>query len=132
MTPGVLSGCGVAVEGSAPDDPFRIGDRLEGRRLALARWIVDSRNPLATRAIVNRIWQHHFGKAIAGNPNNFGAKGARPTHPLLLDWLAADFVENGWTFKRLHRLIMSSRAYRQSGTHPDIAMLKESDPDIAC
>ena len=129
VTPGVLSGCGVAVEGSAPDDPFRIGDRLEGRRLALARWIVDSRNPLATRAIVNRIWQHHFGKAIAGNPNNFGAKGARPTHPLLLDWLAADFVENGWTFKRLHRLIMSSRAYRQSGTHPDIAMLKESDPD---
>ena len=129
VSPGVLSGCGVPVKGGGADDPYRIGDHLGGRRLALARWIVDPRNPLTARVIVNRIWQHHFGKGIAGNSNNFGAKGEKPTHPLLLDWLAADFVENGWTFKRLHRLIMNSRAYRQSGSHPSIKVLREKDPD---
>ena len=129
VSPGVLSGCGVPVDRKNVDDPYRIDDDLGSRRLELARWIVNPKNPLTARAIVNRIWQHHFGKAIAGNPNNFGAKGEKPTHPLLLDWLAADFVDNGWTFKRLHRLIMNSRTYRQSGRHPDITVLREKDPD---
>ena len=129
VSPGVLSGCGVSVEGSADRDPYRIGEELEGRRLALAKWIADPRNPLTTRAIVNRIWQHHFGRGLAGNPNNFGAKGSRPTHPALLDWLAADFVEKGWTFKRVHRIIMTSRAYRQAGNHRDMKALRGKDPD---
>ncbi len=129
VSPGVLSGCGVPVKGSGVDDPYRIEQDLGGRRLALARWIVDPRNPLTARVIVNRVWQHHFGKGLAGNPNNFGAKGAKPTHPLLLDWLTADFMEHGWTFKGLHRLIMNSRAYRQSDRHPSIEVLREKDPD---
>ncbi len=129
VSPGVLSGCGVSVEGSEGRDPYRIGEDLEGRRLAFAKWVADPRNPLATRVIVNRIWQHHFGEGLAGNPNNFGAKGAKPTHPALLDWLASDFVENGWTFKRMHRLIMTSKVYRQAGRHPEMKALRGKDPN---
>lgn len=84
--------------------------------------------PLTTRAIVNRIWMWHFGIPIAGNPNNFGASGKRPTHPELLDWLAASFVENQWSFKQLHRRIMLSHAYRQSSTHPDFDLIEKLDP----
>jgi hypothetical protein len=97
-----------------------------------SRWrsgIANPRNPLTTRAIVNRIWQHHFAKPLAGNPNNFGAKGGKPTHPELLDWLAADFVEHEWKIKRMHRLIMTSRAYRQAGAHSEIDKLRGKDPD---
>ena len=111
------------------EDPYLIDDKIQGRRLALATWIADPQNPLTARSIVNRVWQHHFGKPLAGNPNNFGAKGGKPTHPDLLDWLAADFVENGWKFKRLHRLIMSSATYRQSGRHPNLDKLKNEDPN---
>ena len=92
--PGVLSAAGLAVEPGA-DDPWLLPQSVSGRRLALARWIANPGNPLTARSITNRIWQHHFGRGIAGNPNNFGAKGAKPTHPELLDYLAADFVENG-------------------------------------
>ncbi len=127
--PGVLSLLGIPVSMQKGTDPYRIHEKLEGRRLALARWIADPRNPLTARSIVNRVWQHHFGKPIAGNPNNFGAKGKKPTHPDLLDWLAADFVENGWKFKRLHRLIMLSGTYRQSGRHPQFKNLQDKDPD---
>ncbi|NIP93649.1 MAG: DUF1553 domain-containing protein, partial [Akkermansiaceae bacterium] len=130
VTPGVLSAPGVPVA-NPNGDQYGITDELHGRRLAVARWITDPRNPLTARSIVNRIWHHHFGKAIAGNPNNFGAKGAKPTHPALLDWLAADFVEHGWKMKRLHRLIMTSRTYRQSGRHPDLEKLRIEDPDNA-
>ncbi|MCB1226750.1 MAG: PSD1 domain-containing protein, partial [Verrucomicrobiales bacterium] len=105
--PGVLSALGVAI-GASETDPYLIPDNVNGRRLALAKWITDPRNPLTARAIVNRIWQHHFGKPLAGNPNNFGAKGAKPTHPKLLDWLAADFMEHGWKIKHLHQLILAS------------------------
>jgi hypothetical protein len=86
----------------------------EGRRLALARWITAKENPLTTRSIVNRLWLWHFGQAIAGNPNNFGSTGKRPSNPALLDWLAATFVEQGWSIKAMHRLIMSSDAYCRS------------------
>ena len=129
VRPGVLSAIGVPVIDAPPDDPFVTTHQLEGRRLGVAKWIADPRNSLTTRAIVNRIWQHHFNKPLAGNPNNFGVKGAKPTHPQLLDWLTADFVENGWKLKRLHRLIMTSRAYRQAGSHPDIIKLREKDPN---
>ena len=129
VTPGVLSALGLSVAGSGKEDPFQIIDSLDGRRLALANWIAHPANPLTARSIVNRVWQQHFGQPIAANPNNLGSKGGKPTHPDLLDWLAADFVENGWTFKRLHRLIMQSKTYRQSGIHPQSAKLAVDDPD---
>ena len=127
VMPGVLSAVEVPVSVSAMD-PYVISDDLEGRRLALANWIADERNPLTSRSIVNRVWQHHFGKPLAGNPNNFGVKGARPTHPELLDWLASDFVEGGWTLKRLHRKIMSSAVYQQASHHEQLATLRNEDP----
>ncbi|MEE2947422.1 MAG: PSD1 and planctomycete cytochrome C domain-containing protein [Verrucomicrobiota bacterium] len=128
VTPGVLSAVGVPVMGAKGDDPYQINDPLDGRRLALARWIADPRNPLTARSIVNRVWQHHFGQPLAANPNNLGAMGGKPTHPELLDWLAAEFVEHGWRFKRLHRLIMQSETYRQSGVHPQSVKLAVADP----
>lgn len=127
VQPGVLSAVNLPVEGAAAD-PFLISEKVDHRRLDLADWIAHPDNPLTTRAIVNRVWQHHFGKAIAGNPNNFGGKGARPTHPELLDFLTHDFVKNGWTLKRLHKLIMMSDAYRMSTRHPRMDALKEKDP----
>ena len=128
VRPGVLSALAIPTS-EDPSDPYLINDSTSGRRLALARWIAHPRNPLTARSIVNRVWQRHFGKPLAGNPNNFGAKGAKPTHPDLLEWLAADFIENGWKFKRLHRLIMSSETYRQSTSHPNIKKLREVDPN---
>ena len=89
---------------------------LEGnqRRRALAEWLTDPAHPLLARVMVNRIWQGHFGRGIVGTPNNFGRQGDPPTHPELLDWLAAEFVEQGWSVKAIHRAIMLSRAYRLS------------------
>ncbi len=101
---------------------------IEGRRRALADWIANAENPLTTRTIVNRVWLWHFTQPLAGNPNNFGSTGKRPTHPELLDWLAATFVEEGWSFKALHRRILSSAAYQRSARHPDFAQVVELDP----
>ncbi|MEM9018392.1 MAG: DUF1553 domain-containing protein, partial [Verrucomicrobiota bacterium] len=129
VTPGVLSALGIGIEGAPEDDPWAISEDLEGRRLAFANWVADPDNPLTARAFVNRVWQYHFGQAIAGNPNNFGVSGKVPTHPELLDWLAADFVENGWTTKRLHRLILTSQAYKQASHHPKREYLAAKDPD---
>jgi len=118
VEPGVLSAAGLSVNSQA-DNPWRLPDDLQGRRLALARWIADDQNPLTARSIVNRIWQHHFGQGIVRTANNFGAKGSKPTHPQLLDWLTADFIEHGWKIKRVRRLIMSSVTYRRSGRPGD-------------
>jgi hypothetical protein len=85
-------------------------------RLALANWLTDARNPLTARVMVNRIWQGHFGTGIVATPNDFGTRGAPPTHPECLDWLAAEFVRSGWSVKHMHRLILSSNAYR-TGVH---------------
>lgn len=86
----------------------------KSRRLALAKWIVDPANPLTARVLVNRLWQHHFGEGLVRTPSDFGVNGARPTHPELLDWLAAEFIEQGWSIKHIHRLIVNASAYRQS------------------
>ena len=95
-------------------------------RLDLARWIVDPANPLTSRVTVNRIWQGYFGKGIVETENDFGTQGAKPTHPELLDWLASEFVERKWSQKAIHRLIVTSAAYRQaSKERPDI---EEADP----
>ncbi len=84
------------------------------RRADLARWIASGRNPLSARVLANRIWQHHFGEGLVATASDFGLRGARPTHPELLDWLAIEFIERGWSIKTLQRLILSSRAYRMS------------------
>ena len=120
VSPGVLSVIHDQVDAT-------IVKTIEGRRTGFANWIVDSRNPLTTRVIVNRLWLWHFGEAIAGNPNNFGSTGKRPTHPRLLDWLAATFVEDGWSIKAMHRRIMTSDAYCRSSRHPDTKSLRDSD-----
>ncbi|MDX1983605.1 MAG: PSD1 and planctomycete cytochrome C domain-containing protein [Bryobacteraceae bacterium] len=84
-----------------------------GRRLALAKWLTHPNHPLTARVMVNRIWQHHFGTGLVSTPGNFGRMGAAPTNQPLLDWLATEFVRTGWDVKAMHRLIMSSAAYRQ-------------------
>ena len=98
------------------------------RRLSLANWIADPKNPLTARVIVNRVWSWHFGKGIAGNPNNFGGTGEAPTHPELLDYLANWFIENDWSIKKLNGLILSSEVYRRSSQHPDSEKLAQLDP----
>jgi hypothetical protein len=90
------------------------GARGSGRRLTLARWVASPDNPLAARVLVNRVWQHHFGRGLVETSSDFGRRGARPSHPELLDWLADEFVRQGWSVKALHRLVMTSSAYRQS------------------
>ncbi len=98
----------------------------ESGRLELAGWIVNKDNPLFARVMVNRIWLHHFGKGLVATPNDFGTRGEKPTHPELLDWLAAEFVRSGWSVKAMHRTILLSATYRQSGdTRPDAA---KADP----
>ncbi|MBX9627773.1 MAG: PSD1 and planctomycete cytochrome C domain-containing protein [Gemmataceae bacterium] len=92
--------------------------KTTGRRLALADWITDPKNPLAARVWVNRLWQHHFGAGLVRSPDNFGFTGEKPTHPELLDWLAAEFVANGGRTKPLHRLMVLSETYKQSSVHP--------------
>jgi hypothetical protein len=91
-----------------PDDLEQSG------RMQLAEWITDPRNPLTARVMVNRIWLHHFGKGIVQTPNDFGARGKAPTHPELLDFLAARFIESGWSLQAMHKLIMLSRGYQMS------------------
>jgi hypothetical protein len=88
-----------------------------GRRAALARWLTDPKNVLAWRSIVNRVWHYHFGRGLVDTPNDFGRMGSLPSHPELLDWLAATFLESGGSLKRLHRLIVTSAVYRQSSWH---------------
>ncbi len=90
------------------------GGRSTGRRSALAKWLTDPANPLPARVMVNRIWQHHYGRGIVATPSDFGMMGERPTHPELLDWLADEFVRGGWSVKHIHRLIMLSSTYRQA------------------
>ena len=102
---------------SFPDpqiQPPAEGARTSNRRLALANWLADPANPLTARVMMNRVWQYHFGRGIVRSTNNFGYQGVAPTHPELLDWLAADFIDGGWKLKRMHRQIMLSSAYRMS------------------
>jgi hypothetical protein len=94
--------------GLAPDAPD------SERRLALAQWLTDRNNPLTARVMVNRIWKWHFGSGIVNTPSDFGFNGDRPSHPELLDWLAVEFMDRGWSVKWLQRLIVTSRTYQQS------------------
>ena len=100
-----------------------------GRRTALAKWLTQPSHPLATRVIANRIWQWHFGKGIVRTASDYGRLGDAPSHPELLDWLARRFVEGGWSFKRAHRLVMTSATYRQASRRavPEVAKLKDPE-----
>ena len=96
-------------------------------RLDFAKWLVDRKNPLTSRVTVNRIWQRYFGKGFVDTENDFGLQGDRPTHPELLDWLATEFMDRGWSQKQLHRLIVTSAAYRQASKFREDA--SKTDPD---
>ena len=93
------------------------------RRLALADWIASPDNPLTSRVLVNRLWQFHFGDGIVGTPSDFGINGMSPTHPKLLDWLSVEFMENDWSIKHIHRLILNSKTWQQS-SRPNIEAMK--------
>ena len=124
MMPGVLS---VAAHGevrfpAAPEEA-----KSSWRRRGFAEWIASAENPLTARVMVNRLWQHHFGEGIVRTPSNFGRTGERPSHPELLDWLAVEFVDRGWSLKAMHRLMMTSNAYRMGSR--DIPENMKSDPE---
>jgi uncharacterized protein DUF1553 len=103
------------------------GQRTSRRRLSLARWIAGKDNPLTARVIVNRVWQFHFGEGLVRTPSDFGVMGEKPTHPELLDWLADWFVREGWSVKKLHRLILTSNTYRMSKRA--IPEYQDADPE---
>ncbi len=113
----------ASANGVGSDLAFMHSRRSSGRRSALARWLTDSSNPLASRVLVNRVWQHHFGLGLVRTAGDFGFKGETPSHPELLDWLAGEFMRTGWSLKQLHRLIVRSAVYqRQSTMTPDSGM----------
>jgi mono/diheme cytochrome c family protein len=101
-----------------------------GRRKVLADWIASGENPLTARVMANRLWQHHFGRGIARSPNDFGYQGRPPTHPELLDWLAAELVSGGWRLKAVHRLIVTSSAYRMSSRPDQAALARDPENDL--
>ncbi len=119
LSPGRLIGPGVPSVLTDGKTPFKVappwpGAKKTGRRLAFARWLTQPDHPLTARVFVNRLWKQHFGAGIVKTLGNFGKAGSRPTHPELLDWLAVEFVRRGWSLKEMHRLLMTSAAYRQS------------------
>ena len=118
-----------------PADAFRPesikpGKTTTGRRAALASWLTRPDNPLTARVLVNRLWQHHFGRGIVASSSNFGVRGEAPSHPELLDWLATELVSGDWRIKPIHRLIVTSSAYRQASSQsaPELAR-KQADDD---
>ena len=126
VQPGFLQ---VVTRGDPPTArPSSSGHISTGRRRALAEWITLPDHPLTARVMINRIWQHHFGKGIVSTAGNFGRTGQRPTHPKLLDWLATEFVRQGWSIKQMHRLIMTSAAYRMASDYHEQTNA-QVDPD---
>lgn len=129
---GTLVGPGVPSVLTDGRTPFEVkppwpGARQSGRRLAFARWLTQPDHPLTARVAVNRLWKHHFGSGIVRSLGNFGKAGTPPTHPELLDWLAREFVRQGWSVKATHRLMMTSAVYRQSSAVT--AEQAQKDPD---
>ena len=104
--------------------------KSSGKRRVLAEWIASEKNPMTARVMANRLWQHHFGRGIVRSSNNFGHIGEQPTHPELLNWLAADLVEGGWKLKRMHKVIMLSRTYQMSSTGNKAALATDPNNDF--
>src|SRR5438552_8095412 len=124
MKPGFVT---VATYGNPPTEIPRADGHTSGRRLALAQWLTSRDNPLPARVAVNRIWAHHFGKGIVATLENFGKMGDPPTHPDLLDWLAVEFMNRGWSIKGMHRLMMTSEAYQMASAF-ELASNRDTDP----
>jgi len=130
VTAGILSCC--STHDSSHDKDMESRDvsnsaNAVGTRLQLANWIASPRNPLTARVIVNRLWQHHFGEGLVRSSNNFGFTGEKPTHPELLDWLAIQLIDSGWSLKHIHRLILTSTTWQQSSRHPEQPRLAQKD-----
>jgi hypothetical protein len=109
--------------------PTAFPGKQGARRLALANWLTATDNPLTARVMVNRVWAWHFGKGLAGNPNNLGSTGKTPSHPELLDFLADWFTKHNGSVKQLSHLLLTSNAYRRSSRHPERKLIAEKDPD---
>jgi mono/diheme cytochrome c family protein len=120
VKPGFLS---ILGGGEIPEPPIEA--RTTGRRRALAQWMASAENPLFARVMVNRIWQFHFGSGLLPTPSDFGTRAGKPSHPELLDWLATEFVARKWSVKAMHRLIMTSGAYRRGAAVSDAARKKD-------
>ncbi len=120
QAPGVLQAAGG-------DVAIKALPRSTGRRTALANWLADTDNPLTSRVMVNRLWQHHFGRGIVATASDFGTMGAEPSHPELLDWLATELTSRNWSLKDLHRLMVTSATYRQSSHVPQTTI--DADPE---
>ena len=118
MKPGFIE---VITYGNPPTEIPRPDGRTSGRRLALAQWIGSPQNPLTARVIVNRLWQKHFGRGIVATLENFGKMGEPPTHPELLDYLAVEFMNRGWSIKHINKLMMMSEAYQMASSFENAA-----------
>lgn len=133
LAPGILIEPGFLQVLSKPtrraEKPKTTATGSTGMRLSLANWLTARDHPLTARVIVNRIWHHHFGRGFVETPGNFGRSGSLPTHPDLLDWLAVDLMEHGWSLKRLHRVIMSSTVFRQRSARSQLDDPSKIDPD---
>ena len=123
----------LAADAKPPELPARkAGSESSGRRRVLADWIASPGNPMTARVMVNRVWQYHFGRGLARSSSNFGYMGSPPTHPELLDWLASEFVKNGWKLKSLHRLIVTSSAFKMSSdSKSEISDLKSQIKNVS-
>jgi hypothetical protein len=118
---------GIRVEPGVPAVLLGLDAGASPARLRLAEWLTDRRNPLTARVAANRLWQELFGRGLVGTSEDFGTQGEKPTHPGLLDWLAAEFIDRGWSMKQMHRLVVLSGTYRQSSRHrPELA---DRDPN---
>lgn len=109
--------------------PIPGNPQTTGRRATLAKWLTSRENPLTSRVIVNRLWQQHFGRGLAVNTSDFGRLGEAPSHPELLDWLASELMDRGWSLKQMHRLMVLSATYQQSADHPQAELARITDPE---
>ena len=117
---------GLSESSFSPSQP--LSKTHSGRRLALADWLTDPAHPLTSRVMVNRLWQHHFGRGLVGTASDFGVRGERPLDQALLDWLAADLIRGGWRLKGMHRLMVTSETYRRSSSEVSVSGM-QGDPE---
>ena len=130
VTPGFPEVLTNVVPGEETQSAHSIPPETSGRRLKLARWITSRANPMTARVVMNRLWLHHFAEAIVSTPENLGRNGAPPSHPQLLDWLAVEFQDAAWSLKRMHRVVLQSRAYQQTSRRStETSNAERHDPD---